>query len=288
MGKAFQRRIVVVAGASTPIGRAIVHAFAARGAHVGLIVRGAEGLDVGKQDVEEMGGRALVLPLEISDPAAVEAAAETVERELGPIDVWVNDGTVSFLAPVVETTPGEFKHVMEVTYLGYVYGTLAALKRMRARDRGKIIQIGSALAYRPMPLQSAHCAAQHAVRGFTDSLRMELRHDRSNVRVTEVQIPVVDLPRFSSSAKPVRQRVLKPEAVADAVVFASEHDRREVSVGWPRVETIVSVPRTAKPVVLRAPESRPIARPLVKPRHLVFGLALATIALAVTFRRRPH
>ena len=242
MGKAFERRVVAVTGASAGVGRAIVRAFAARGAHIGLIARGIDGLEAAKREVEEMGGRALVLPL----AGAVEAAAELIERELGPIDIWINDAMVAVFAPVSETTPAEYKRVTEVTYLGYVHGTLAALKRMKRRDRGKIIQIGSALAYRSIPLHSASCAAKHAVRGFTESLRLELRHERSKVRVTEVLLPAVNTPQFSwSRSKLPRQPqplppIFQPEVVADAVVFAADHDRREVWVGWPTVKAVMS------------------------------------------------
>jgi NAD(P)-dependent dehydrogenase (short-subunit alcohol dehydrogenase family) len=241
-----RRKVVVVTGASAGVGRAVVRAFAERGADIGLIARGRSGLEGARREVEQAGGRALVLPLDVANSAAVEDAAEAVERELGPIDVWVNDAMVSVFAPIADTTPEEFRRVTEVTYLGYVYGTLAALKRMRTRDRGSIVQIGSALAYRSIPLQAAYCAAKHAIRGFTESLRTELLHDKSNVHVTAVQLPAVNTPQFGwSRAKLPNQPqpvppIFQPELVADAVVYASEHRRREIWLAWPAVKAIMA------------------------------------------------
>lgn len=245
MGEVFERKVVVVTGASAGVGRAVVRAFAARGAHIGLIARGTDGLDAARAEVESMGGRALVLPLDVADAKAVDEAAERVERELGPIDIWVNDAMVSVFAAVIDTTPEEFKRVTEVTYLGYVYGTLAALKRMQMRNRGTIIQIGSALAYRSIPLQAAYCAAKHAIKGFSESLRTELLHDGSKVRVTQVQLPAVNTPHFSwSRAKLPRTPqpvppIFQPEVIADAVLYAAKHDRREIHVAWPTVKAII-------------------------------------------------
>lgn len=244
MKRSFEGKIVVVTGASAGVGRAIVRRFAAEGANLGLIARGLDGLDAARLEVESAGGRALVLPLDVADAAAVEAAAERVERELGPIDVWVNDAMVSVFAPIVDTTPEEFRRVTEVTYLGYVHGTLAALKRMRTRDRGTIVQIGSALAYRSIPLQAAYCAAKHAVRGFTESLRTELLHDKSHVHVTEVQLPAVNTPQFAWSRAKLPNEpqpvppIFQPELVADAVVFAARHKRREIQLAWPAMKAI--------------------------------------------------
>ena len=246
MYRAFEQAVVVVTGASAGVGRAVVRAFAAEGAHLGLIARGREGLERARVEVEGAGGRALVLPLDVASADAVDAAADEVERELGPIDVWVNDAMVSVFAPIVDTTPDEFRRVTEVTYLGYVHGTLAALKRMRARDRGVIVQIGSALAYRSIPLQAAYCAAKHAIHGFTESLRSELLHDRSRVHVTEVQLPAVNTPQFTwSRAKLPREPqpvppIFQPEMIADAVVFAARHRRREIWLAWPAVKAILS------------------------------------------------
>jgi NAD(P)-dependent dehydrogenase (short-subunit alcohol dehydrogenase family) len=185
-------QVVVITGASAGVGRATAQEFGARGARIGLIARGRAGLEAARRDIEAAGGTGLVLPLDVADPQAVEDAAERVERELGPIDVWVNDAMLSVLSPVKAMKPEEYKRVTEVTYLGYVYGTLAALKRMLPRDRGAIVQVGSALAYRGIPLQSAYCAAKHAIQGFMDSLRCELLHDGSRVRVVMVQMPVLN------------------------------------------------------------------------------------------------
>jgi NAD(P)-dependent dehydrogenase (short-subunit alcohol dehydrogenase family) len=173
------RRVVVVTGASAGLGRAIARAFArGEGARIGLIARGKVGLEAAKSDIEILGGEALILPADVADAPSVEAAAEKVESEFGPIDVWVNDAMTSVFSPVKEMTPAEFRRVIEVNYLGFVNGTLAALKRMLPRDRGVIIQVGSALAYRGIPLQAAYCASKHAIQGFMDSLRSELIHDR--------------------------------------------------------------------------------------------------------------
>src|ERR687886_2390597 len=188
--------VVVITGASAGVGRATARAFAREGAQIGLLARGRDGLEGARRDVEESGGRALVLPADVSDADAVESAAETVEREFGPIDVWINNAMVSVFSPVKEMRPEEYRRVTEVTYLGYVYGTLAALKRMLPRDRGVIIQVGSALAHRSIPLQSAYCAAKHAIMGFHESLISELMHDQSNVRVTMVQMPAMNTPQL--------------------------------------------------------------------------------------------
>src|SRR5436309_2826223 len=179
-----KNEVVVITGASAGVGRATVREFARHGALIGLVARGRDGLEAAKKEVEELGGRALVLPCDVADTAAVDAAADQVEHELGPIDIWINNAMVSVFSPVKEMTPEEYRRVTEVTFLGCVYGTLAALKRMLPRDCGTIVQVGSALAHRSIPLQSAYCAAKHAIRGFTESLRCELIHDKSEVRVT--------------------------------------------------------------------------------------------------------
>ncbi|MEP7071425.1 MAG: SDR family oxidoreductase [Verrucomicrobiota bacterium] len=237
--------IVVITGASAGVGRAAVREFARRGAHLGLIARGRDGLEAARREVEECGGRALVLALDVADAAAVEAAAERVERELGPIDIWVNNAMVSVFSPIKQMTAEEFRRVTEVTYLGVVHGTLAALKRMLPRDRGTIVQVGSALSYRSIPLQSAYCAAKHAERGFTDSLRCELIHDESNVHVTMVQMPALNTPQFGwtksrlpRKAQPVPP-IFQPELAAEAIYFAAHARRRELRVGMPTVEAIV-------------------------------------------------
>jgi NAD(P)-dependent dehydrogenase (short-subunit alcohol dehydrogenase family) len=239
-------QVVVVTGASAGIGRAIVRMLAAHGAHVGLIARGRDGLDGARREVEAAGGRALVLPLDVADADAVERAAARVEAELGPIDVWINNAMASVFSPVKEMTPDEFRRVIEVTYLGYVYGTLAALKRMLPRDRGVIVQVGSALAYRAIPLQAAYCGAKHAIKGFTESLRSELIHDRSNIRVSMVHLPAHNTPQFGwvksrlpNKAQPVPP-VFQPEVAAEAVLWAAREPRRERWVGWPTVKAILA------------------------------------------------
>lgn len=238
-------RVIVITGASAGVGRATARAFAAEGAHIALIARGEEGLAAAKRDVELLGGRALVVPADVADADAVEAAAEAAEREFGPIDVWVNVAMVTVLSPVAKMKPDEYKRVIEVNYLGYVYGTLAALKRMLPRDRGRIIQVGSALAYRGIPLQSAYCASKHAINGFMDSLRSELLHAGSRVNVCMLQMPGMNTPQFDwarsrmpNQAQPVPP-IYQPEVAAKAIVFASHHDRREIYVGAPTVATII-------------------------------------------------
>ena len=229
--------VVVITGASAGVGRAVVREFARDRAHIGLIARGRDGLEGAKREVEECGGRALVLPLDVADAAAVDRAAESVEREFGPIDVWVNDAMVSVFSPVREMTAADFRRVTEVTYLGVIHGTLAALRHMLPRDRGTIVQVGSALAYRGIPLQSAYCGAKHAIQGFTESLRSELIHDKSNVKVTMVQLPAVNTPQFDWSksrmprkAQPVPP-IYQPEVPARAIHYAAHHYRREWNVG---------------------------------------------------------
>jgi len=236
---------VVVTGASAGLGRAIAREFGRHGANVALIARGIDGLKAAQREIEELGGRALILPLDVADSNAVEAAAATVEDQLGPIDIWVNDAMVSVFSPVKEMLPEEYKRVTDVTYLGFVYGTLAALKRMLPRDRGTIVQVGSALAYRSIPLQSAYCAAKHAISGFTDSLRCELIHDKSRVHVTMVQMPALNTTQFGwvksrlkHKAQPVPP-IFQPEVGARAVYWAAHHKRRELYVGMSTVEAIV-------------------------------------------------
>lgn len=238
-------QVVVITGASAGVGRAAAHAFASEGARIALIARNRQALEEVKREVEERGGQALVLPLDIADADAVEAAAMQIEENLGAIEVWVNNAMVSVFSPIKQMTPDEFRRVTEVTYLGYVYGTLAALKRMLPRDRGVIVQVGSALAYRGIPLQSAYCAAKHAIQGFCDSLRCELIHDYSNVRITMLQMPALNTPQFEwvksrlpRKAQPVPP-VYQPQVAADAIVWASHHPRREVWVGMPTVKAVL-------------------------------------------------
>ncbi|MEP7037515.1 MAG: SDR family oxidoreductase, partial [Acidobacteriota bacterium] len=189
--------VVVITGASAGLGRAIVRRFAQEGAHIGLVARGRDGLEGAKRDVEKLGGKAIIIEGDVADPKTTERAAEETEKAFGEIDIWINDAMVSVFSPVKEMKPEEYKRVTEVTYLGFVYGTLAALKRMLPRDRGVIVQVGSALAYRGIPLQSAYCASKHAINGFMDSLRAELIHDKSNVRASMVQMPAMNTPQFS-------------------------------------------------------------------------------------------
>ncbi len=230
-------KVVVVTGASAGVGRAVVREFANSGASLGLIARGVEGLEGARREVESCGGRALVLPLDVADAAAVDRAAERVERELGPIDVWVNDAMVSVFSPVAQMTAQDYRRVTEVTYLGFVHGTIAALRHMLPRDRGTVVQVGSALAFRGIPLQSAYCAAKHAIHGFTESLRCELLRDGRNVRVTMVNLPAVNTPQFDWSksrmprkAQPVPP-IYQPEVPARAIHYAAHHYRREWNVG---------------------------------------------------------
>jgi len=237
--------VVVITGASAGVGRATARLFGARGARVGLIARGREGLEAARREIEAAGGEALVLPLDVSDHDALEGAAAAVEERFGPIDIWINNAMASVFSPIMEMEPADYRRVTDVTYLGYVWGTLAALRRMKPRDRGVIVQVGSALAYRGIPLQSAYCAAKHAVQGFHDSLRTELIHDRSNVRVVMVQLPAMNTPQFRwvksrlpRKAQPVPP-IFQPEVAADAILWAAYSNRREVNLGWPATKAIV-------------------------------------------------
>jgi short-subunit dehydrogenase len=237
---------VVITGASAGLGRAVAREFGRHGAKIGLLARGLDGLEAAKREIEDLGGQALVIPTDVADAAAVEQAAASVEKQFGPIDIWVNNAMASVFSPAKEMKPEEYKRVTEVTYLGVVYGTLAALKRMLQRNQGTIVQVGSALAYRSIPLQSAYCAAKHAVAGFTDSLRCELIHNKSKVRITMVQMPALNTPQFgwvksrlANKAKPVPP-IFQPEVGAKAIYWAAHHKRRELYVGWPTVEAIVA------------------------------------------------
>jgi NAD(P)-dependent dehydrogenase (short-subunit alcohol dehydrogenase family) len=232
-------RVVVVTGASAGVGRATVRAFAARGARLGLLARGPDGLEATRAEVEATGGRALAVPVDVADAQAVEAAADAVESALGQIDIWVNGAMTSVFSPVAEMTAEEIQRVTAVTYLGAVHGTLSALRRMLPRDRGVIVQVGSGLAYRSIPLQAAYCGAKFALRGFTDSLRSELIHLDSGVRITMVHLPALNTPQFRwvksrlpNEAQPLPP-IFQPEVAAEAIVWASEHDRRELNVGVP-------------------------------------------------------
>ncbi|HTL88749.1 MAG TPA: SDR family oxidoreductase [Leptolyngbya sp.] len=237
--------VVVITGASAGIGRATAQAFAKEGACIGLVARSREGLEAAKKEVEAIGGHALVLPTDVSDPEQVEAAAAAVEATFGSIDIWVNNAMASILSPFTEIEPDDFRRVTEVTYLGYVYGTMAALKRMKPRNRGTIVQVGSALAYRSIPLQAAYCGAKSAIRGFTDSIRCELLHDKSDVHITMVQMPAVNTPQFGwiQTSMPHQPQpvppIFQPEVAADAIVWSAHHTRRELYVGGSTVEAIL-------------------------------------------------
>jgi NAD(P)-dependent dehydrogenase (short-subunit alcohol dehydrogenase family) len=239
-------RVVVVTGASGGIGRAVVRELAARGDRLALLARGEIGLAAAARDVRDQGGDPLVIPVDVSDAEAVEAAAAQVEARLGPIDVWVNVAFTSVFARFADIRPDEYRRVTEVTYLGYVYSTMAALRRMRERDHGTIVHVGSALAYRGVPLQTAYCGAKHAIQGFHESLRTELMHDGSNVRVTMVQLPAVNTPQFSwvrsklpERAQPVPP-IYQPEVAARGIVHAIDHPRRrEYWVGGSTAATLL-------------------------------------------------
>jgi NADP-dependent 3-hydroxy acid dehydrogenase YdfG len=244
MSRSRQSEVVVVTGASAGVGRAIAHAFARRGAHVALLARGERGLEEARREVEALGGKALALPTDVADHARVEAAADAVEQRFGPIDVWVNDAMATVFAPFLTVAPEEFKRATEVTYLGTVHGTMAALSRMVPRNHGTVVQVGSALAYRAIPLQSAYCGAKFAIRGFTDSVRTELMHDKSRVRITMVQLPAVNTPQFSwcrtklpDHPQPVPP-IYQPEVPAEAVYWAAHHRRRELDVGGSAIKAI--------------------------------------------------
>jgi short-subunit dehydrogenase len=240
------RPTVVITGASAGVGRATVRKFARHGARIGLLARGLDGLKAAQREVERLGGEALIIPTDVANAEHVEAAAQRIENELGEIDIWVNNAMASVFSPIKKMTADEFRRVTEVTYLGYVYGTLSALKRMLPRDRGVIVQVGSALAYRGIPLQAAYCAAKHAIQGFCDSLRCELIHDDSNVKVTMLQMPALNTPQFGwvksrlpHKAQPVPP-IFQPEVAAEAIYFAAHNPRREFYVGFPSVEAIVA------------------------------------------------
>jgi short-subunit dehydrogenase len=246
MNDSREPEVVVVTGASAGLGRAIVQAFARERARIGLLARNQERLEQAKAEVESLGGEALVIPTDVSDPDRVEEAARAVEERFGPLDVWVNNAMVSVFSPVMKMKPEEYRRVTEVTYLGTVYGTLAALRRMVPRDRGAIVQVGSALAYRSIPLQSAYCGAKHAIQGFTESLRSELYHSGSKVHVSMVQMPALNTPQFEwvksrlrGRPKPVG-RIYQPEVGAKAVLYAAHHRRPEIYVGYPAVEAIMA------------------------------------------------
>jgi len=239
------RKVVVITGASAGVGRAVAHRFARSGAAIALVARDLEALEETKAEVEAEGGTAIVMPLDVADADAVFAAARDVEEELGPIDVWINNAMATVFSPLSEMRPEEFRRVTETTYLGYVHGTMAALQHMRLRNRGVIVQVGSALSYRGIPLQSAYCGAKHAIRGFTDSLRCELIHERSRIKLTMVHLPAVNTPQFdwarthmSNAPRPVAP-VFQPEVAAEAIYDASRNPRREVWLGSSTAQVIL-------------------------------------------------
>lgn len=239
------RRVVVITGASAGVGRATACEFASHGWRVALLARGEDGLQGAREDVERLGGEALVLPTDVADADAVEAAAAQVEARWGAIDVWVNDAMATIFADALSIAPADFQRATEVTYLGAVWGTLAALRRMKPRDRGTIVQVGSALAYRSIPLQAPYCGAKAAMRGFTDSIRCELDHDRSNVHITMVHLSAFNTPQFEWGRTTLKKRprpmgkIFQPEVAARAVYHAATHHRREWWVGRPAVQAIL-------------------------------------------------
>ena len=238
-------RVVVVTGASAGVGRATAKAFGARGDRVALLARGEEGLAAAAAEVREAGGEALPIETDVADAEAVEAAAARVERQLGPIEVWVNDAMATVFAPFAEIGPAEYRRATEVTYLGCVWGTKAALARMTPRDRGVVVQVGSALAFRGIPLQAPYCAAKHAIEGFSESVRTELMHDRSAVRVSMVHLPAMNTPQFEIGRTKLPRHpqpvppIYQPEVAAEAIVWMAEHRRRQLYVGAPTLKTVI-------------------------------------------------
>jgi NAD(P)-dependent dehydrogenase (short-subunit alcohol dehydrogenase family) len=239
------QRVIVITGGTAGVGRATARRFASEGNAVAVLARGRDGLTATAHEIEKLGGRALAIAADVADPVQVEAAADRIERELGPIDVWINNAMTTIVGPVAEIAPAELRRVTDVCYHGYVWGTRAALFHMRPRNRGTIIQVGSALAYRSIPLQAAYCGAKHAIRGFTDSLRSELLHDRLNIDLCMIQLPAVNTPQFDWCANRTDHAVepippiFEPEIIADAIHQLSLHPRREVFLGWPAIQAIV-------------------------------------------------
>ena len=238
------KKTVVVTGASAGVGRAIATRFGRAGANIGLLARDGDALAEVKQQIENLGGTAIVAAVDVSDAEAVFDAADKIAEQSGPIDIWVNDAMVTVFAPVWDITPAEFRRVTEVTYLGVVHGTMAALRHMRRGGRGTIIQIGSALAYRGIPLQSAYCGSKHAIRGFTNSLRTELIHEGSHIRITIMELPAANTPQFDWARTHMKQRprpvppVVQPEVIAEATFRAALHPQREYWIGWSTIKVI--------------------------------------------------
>jgi NAD(P)-dependent dehydrogenase (short-subunit alcohol dehydrogenase family) len=240
-----RERIVVITGGTAGVGRATARRFARDSAAVAILARGQDGLDATAAEIEGLGAEALALPVDVSNADDVFAAALQIERDLGPIDIWINNAMTTVFGPMTAVSPEEFRRVVDVTFHGYVWGTQAALRSMRARDRGVIVQVGSALAYRGIPLQAAYCAAKHAIRGFTDALRAELEHDHVNVHLTMVQLPAINTPqhlwcenKLACMPQPVPP-IFEPEIAADAIHFAAAHRRREIWLAWPTIKAIV-------------------------------------------------
>jgi short-subunit dehydrogenase len=237
--------VVVVTGASAGLGRAIVEEFARHGARVALIARDHDRLEHAASEAVKLGGEAMAIPLDVVNAGQVHEAASQAEDRFGPIDIWINNAMTTVFAPFLEVTPEEYKRATEVTYLGTVWGTMAALRKMKPRNRGTIVQIGSALAYRSIPLQAAYCGAKHAIMGFTDTIRTELIHDHSKVHITMVQMPGMNTPQFDwcrtrmpRHPQPVPP-IYNPEVAARAVYWAAHRRRREVYVGLPTVASIL-------------------------------------------------
>ncbi|MEX0929313.1 MAG: SDR family oxidoreductase [Balneolales bacterium] len=237
--------LVVITGASAGVGRACVRTFARNGYDVAMLARDKARLETAKREVEALGQNAIYRIVDVADAGAVDMAATEIEQELGPIDVWVNNAMNSVFSPVREMQPDDYKRVTEVTYLGQVYGALAALKRMRPRNRGKIVFVGSALAFRGIPLQSAYCASKHAVEGFYGSLRAELLHDNSRVRISAVHLPALNTTQFgfvksrlTNRARPMGT-IFQPEVAADAILYAARHDRRTIYVSWSTIQVVI-------------------------------------------------
>ncbi|HEX6981412.1 MAG TPA: SDR family oxidoreductase [Balneolaceae bacterium] len=238
-------KVVVITGASAGLGRALVREFASHGAKIGILARGTDGMKAAKKEAEDLGGEAIAISTDVSDAAQVEVAAKQVEETFGPIDVWINNAMVSVFSELKNIKPEEFKRVTDVTYLGQVYGTMAALKRMMPRDKGTIILVGSALAYRGIPLQSAYCGAKHGILGFFESLRSELIHDKSNIKLSMVQLPAMNTTQFEfvksrlpNKPKPMGA-IYEPEVAARAIFYNVVNPEREVCVGYPTVQAIV-------------------------------------------------
>ena len=239
------KRTIVITGGTAGVGRATARRFARQGDNVAVLARGKDALTTTVEEINQLGGRGLAIPVDVTNVAHVEAAADRVERELGPIDVWINNAMTTAVGPLETIKPEEFQRITDVCYHGFVWGTRAALARMRPRNRGIIIQVGSALAYRSIPLQSAYCGAKHAIHGFTDSIRSELRHDRSKIELCMVQLPAVNTPQFGwcvnrkeHAPQPVPP-IFQPEIIAEALHRASLHPRREIYLGWPSIKAII-------------------------------------------------